>query len=88
MGKFKNIIEGWGKHLNGEPLTPQQKERAEICADCPLKKYSKSVDVFAGGNIKEISGMTCTQCGCYLPAKIRVDDEQCPIGKWNKNDNL
>lgn len=25
---------------------------------------------------------TCRECGCFLPAKTRVKDEQCPIDLW------
>lgn len=25
---------------------------------------------------------TCTACGCFIPAKIRLKDEQCPLEKW------
>lgn len=88
VGKLNNIIEGWGKHLNAEDLTPQQQQRAEICAACPLKRYSRSIAIFDGGDIKEIKGMVCNECSCYLPAKIRVNSEECPKGKWNGNDNL
>lgn len=24
----------------------------------------------------------CMSCGCYAPAKVLVDKESCPIGKW------
>lgn len=24
----------------------------------------------------------CKHCGCYIAAKIRIANEQCPIGKW------
>jgi hypothetical protein len=28
------------------------------------------------------SGYKCTHCGCFLPAKIRVYSEICPIYMW------
>ena len=24
----------------------------------------------------------CKMCGCYVPAKARVDSEQCPLRRW------
>ena len=24
----------------------------------------------------------CKNCGCFIPAKTRVKDESCPLGKW------
>ena len=46
-------------------------ERQGICNACPEKTEA-------------IGGITtkCKQCGCALPAKQRVNSEQCPIGKW------
>lgn len=26
----------------------------------------------------------CSICKCFVPAKARVKDEQCPIGKWTQ----
>ena len=80
--KISNILQGWGKHLTNQPLTHQEKERVKICEACPLKRYSSSIAHFDGDNIVEIKGMLCNECGCYLPAKIRVKEEKCPLQKW------
>ena len=24
----------------------------------------------------------CTQCGCIMPFKVRLEDAKCPISKW------
>jgi len=24
----------------------------------------------------------CKECGCFIPAKARVEDEHCPLKKW------
>lgn len=24
----------------------------------------------------------CRQCGCFMPAKVRIKNASCPIGKW------
>jgi len=26
----------------------------------------------------------CKMCGCYVPAKARVQSEQCPLGIWKE----
>ena len=26
----------------------------------------------------------CRICKCFIPGKARVDDEQCPLGRWEK----
>ena len=28
------------------------------------------------------SHLFCQVCKCYLPAKVRVEAEKCPLGKW------
>jgi hypothetical protein len=31
----------------------------------------------------------CSICKCYIPAKARVEEEHCPLGKWeNGKDRL
>lgn len=30
----------------------------------------------------------CSQCGCFMKAKIRVATASCPIGKWKKEYNF
>ena len=80
--KISNVIKGWGKHLTNQPLTEKEKERVRICHQCPLKRYSKSIAHFDGADIIEIKGMLCNECKCYLPAKIRVNKEKCPLKKW------
>lgn len=30
----------------------------------------------------EKNTFTCGECGCFLQLKLRVKDEECPLGKW------
>jgi len=48
--------------------TKQAVERMEICRKCP-----------------ELRAVvyTCTECNCIMPAKVRLKEAWCPIGKWN-----
>ena len=41
--------------------------RGKICDDCDLRHGFLPV---------------CTKCGCVIPAKIRLENQKCPIGKW------
>lgn len=43
------------------------KDRMDVCLDCP-----------------ELIGLTkqCKQCGCVMPAKVRLLEAVCPLGKW------
>lgn len=43
------------------------KTRSAICSPCQHKD-------------KRLN--SCKECGCFLPAKTRVDDAQCPFGYW------
>lgn len=31
---------------------------------------------------RELFGVFCQKCGCYVLAKTRVPDEKCPMNKW------
>jgi hypothetical protein len=43
------------------------KERYQICKGCPeLIKTTKQ----------------CKKCGCFMPAKTKLQGATCPIGKW------
>lgn len=26
--------------------------------------------------------LTCGQCGCFMPAKTKLQNSSCPVGKW------
>ena len=43
-----------------------RKERMAICEECP--------------NFTRIK--TCTECGCFMPIKVRLPMMKCPAGKW------
>jgi membrane protease subunit (stomatin/prohibitin family) len=43
-----------------------QQSRYSICENCPHLTVAK----------------TCTQCGCFMPAKTRLKHAVCPIEKW------
>jgi hypothetical protein len=44
----------------------QQNGRYSICESCPHLTAAK----------------TCTQCGCFMPAKTKLLYATCPINKW------
>jgi len=42
--------------------------RIETCKACP-----------------ELNALNfCRQCGCFMPAKVRIKSVSCPIGKWGR----
>lgn len=79
--QISNILRGWKNYLDkSEVVESIAKERAAICAVCPLAKQGKIL-TFVKDNLKEIEGAYCDDCGCPLSAKIRSNDK-CPINKW------
>ena len=42
-------------------------QRMEICKECP--------------SYKSLMFM-CKECGCIMPAKTRINNSVCPLGKW------
>lgn len=46
-------------------------ERIAFCEECP--RYRKGVNL-------------CRECGCFMPAKVKLPNASCPIGKWQAVD--
>jgi hypothetical protein len=44
----------------------KEKERLDICKDC---------DKLTAAN-------TCKECGCFMPAKVKLKYAECPTNKW------
>ncbi len=44
-----------------------KQQRLNICKTC--KSFSKKFE-------------TCTECGCYMPAKATFASSECPLKKW------
>ena len=72
-----NIIHGFIKlslqeiGMSGEP-TEQSVERMNECIGCDL----------GGKGNKENWNKFCSSCGCFMPAKVLLENEVCPIEKW------
>lgn len=66
------------KHLSGNAVLQTQEEvqedrssvayRIETCKNCDRLNTLKF----------------CKECGCFMPAKVRIKSASCPIGKWGK----
>jgi hypothetical protein len=42
-------------------------ERYSICLECPLFNQTTK---------------TCSECGCFMAAKTKLQLASCPVGKW------
>jgi len=68
MKFIKHIIHGWWLYLTQSKEAAKLVEiRKPICDECEFKNKVLNV---------------CKDCGCFLPAKQRVDDANCPQNKW------
>jgi hypothetical protein len=48
-------------------------ERLEICKNCP-RLFKPTY--------------TCRECGCFMQIKARIPSQKCPLGKWDKVNQL
>ena len=73
--KAKNIVKGFTTLAVDKVLRVNKYEftdsRVRVCQKCD-DKYM----IFRR--------LMCKHCKCYIPAKARVPDEKCPLGKWSK----
>lgn len=48
------------------PETPLSRARLQICNRCPLLGKHRQ----------------CSVCGCFVDAKVKLPEQQCPENKW------
>lgn len=67
------IISGFqGILKKNEAIEKVAASRKEICDNCYVCEYGKS----------RFCKSTLGGCGCYLPAKRRSLEDECPLEKW------
>lgn len=71
LRQIKNIVLGWFMFLLKFKKTEAAK-RLDICHGC----------IYGAKNKIEQWDNSCKICGCFMPAKVLVDNESCPDGKW------
>ena len=79
--KIVNIRAGWNLYLAGETDTLAL-TRSEICRACPFAAVGTFEKFMPDKTLKDIQGLKCKKCGCPLSAKLRSENEICPLGKW------
>ncbi len=83
MSFLGEILNGYSNYFKGsEDNTELAKERATICAECPLAKKGLHAAILPDASIGEIQGLYCGDCGCPLSPKVRSEQSKCPQGKW------
>lgn len=67
MSKLSEIVSGWKNYVfKSEEHEKLAKDRIELCIECPEFSVAKR----------------CKKCGCFMPAKVRSEKSNCPLGKW------
>ena len=80
---IKDILNGWKNYLVDDPVIEKvAKERATICSGCEEAKEGKFTAVLKDYKLHEIEGRYCGECKCPLSAKVRSENESCPLDKW------
>ena len=72
--KIKSIVQGWRNYF------------VNIVSDLKYRDiFIERLDVCE--NCASRKGHFCGECGCFIPAKTKAEDECCPLGKWNAISN-
>ncbi len=80
---LRNILNGWSNFMSKSEVAEMVAvSRGSYCIDCKEAKFSKTVKAFVKDELKEIEGFVCGVCNCPLSAKLRSENEQCPLKKW------
>ena len=83
MMKLKAILKGWENYIFTNPeVEAKAKERAKICAECPMAKMGTYQRLMRDYTLKEVKGMKCKVCGCPLSTLLRQDKKGCELNKW------
>ena len=78
-----NILNGWKNFMNkSEVIEMVAVSRGTHCIECKHAKHSKTIKAFVKDEFKEIEGFVCGLCDCPLSAKLRSENETCPLNKW------
>ena len=84
QAKLQDIVSGFSHMVVKDTAIEQMaKARAAICSTCPLAMYNGKLNtIMVGDDVHQIKGMYCDQCGCALAAKVRRENDSCPLKKW------
>lgn len=66
IGKARTIVNGVAYYFEAKNEELFQ-ERIKECGKCPSRTFH---------------GQFCAHCKCLLQAKLRLEEEKCPIDKW------
>lgn len=75
------------KNLQEYAMTDLEKERMDICIQCPIKNGDIcDSGVYLNPKTNSVSLIPKEGykrgCGCFLPSKVQKEWNHCPLGKW------
>lgn len=74
MSLLQEIYNGWKNYIfPNKDIEEIAKKRIAICVKNKCGKFTPK--------------KTCKVCGCYMPAKVRSKNSNCPLKKWDVIDN-
>lgn len=83
MIKLKAILKGWKNYIFTNPeVEAKAKERAKICAECPMAKRGTYQKLMPDYSLRNVKGMKCKVCGCPLSTLLRQYEKGCELNKW------
>lgn len=83
MIKLKAILKGWENYIFTDPeIEAKAKERAKICAGCPMAKMGTYQKLMPDYSLQDVKGMKCNMCDCPLSTLLRQDEKKCELNKW------
>ena len=72
VSKAKNIAVGYSRLETGKRYEWTD-DRIRVCQKCEKAWWRRNK-----------RSLWCKLCLCYIPAKARVEEEKCPLNKWDK----
>lgn len=83
MKKLTAILKGWENYIFPDEQTEIiAKERAFVCAACPLAVKGSYQKLMPDFSLSKVQGMKCSQCRCPLSTLLRQNEEICR--KWKR----
>lgn len=74
-GHFNNVLDKAG--LLPEDMQALAGARMRACTSCHTTPTPQGAPTGPG-----LRGDNCNSCSCYMPAKTKVLNAKCPIGRW------
>jgi len=90
MKKLTDIVKS--KFIQGASLPEWYEKRLTICNDCELNSQNMTNLTTSQRIWEKIANSYCTECGCTVVDKAKLEDMSCPKNYWGKiytsNDKL